>query len=112
MRKITRRQAISAASAGALGTMVNWSLPSFSILKPEQDNLAINGGPKVHPGSWPDWPVWDRAEEENIIAMLRSGKWWRGNGEHVAEFENHYAALMGAKRCLATASGALMPEMK
>ena len=114
MRKITRRQAITAASAGVLGTMVNWTLPSFSILKPEQDKLAINGGPKVHPGNWPEWPVWDQAEEENIIAMLRSGRWWRGSGEHVSEFENHYAALMGAKRCLATASGttALITSLK
>jgi len=36
---------------------------------------------------------------------LRSGRWWRGNGGHVAEFEKQYAELMGAKRCLATASG-------
>lgn len=37
--------------------------------------------------------------------MFRSGRWFRGNGEHVAEFEKKYAELMGAKRCLATASG-------
>ena len=37
--------------------------------------------------------------------MFRSGRWFRGNGEHVAEFEKRYAELMGAKRCLATASG-------
>lgn len=114
MKKLTRRQAITAASAGALGTFVNWSFPSFSIAKPDQEKLAISGGPKVHTGSWPEWPVWDRAEEENVIAMLRSGRWWRGSGEHVSEFENQYAALMGAKRCLATASGttALITSMK
>ncbi len=37
--------------------------------------------------------------------MLRSGRWWRGRGEYVAEFEKQYAELIGAKRCLATASG-------
>lgn len=37
--------------------------------------------------------------------MLRSGRWWRGNAGHVAEFEKQYAELMGDKRCLATASG-------
>ncbi len=105
IRKITRRQAITAASAGALGTLVNWSLPSFSIGKTVQERLAINGGTKVHAGSWPAWPVWDQAAENNIVDMLRSGKWWRGNGEHVAEFEKKYAELMGIKRCLATASG-------
>jgi putative pyruvate formate lyase activating enzyme len=31
MRKITRRQAITATSAGLFGTLVNWSVPSFSI---------------------------------------------------------------------------------
>jgi dTDP-4-amino-4,6-dideoxygalactose transaminase len=36
---------------------------------------------------------------------LRSGKWYRGAGGHVAEFEAGYAKLLDAKRCLATASG-------
>ena len=36
---------------------------------------------------------------------MRSGKWYRGDGGHVAEFETGYAKLLGAKRCLATASG-------
>ena len=41
-------------------------------------------------------------------------RWWRGNGEHVADFEKRYADLMGAKRCLATASGttALITALK
>ena len=114
MRKITRRQAITAASAGALGTLVNWSVPSFSIGKTGQEKLAINGGLKVHAGSWPEWPVWEPAAEKNIIDMLRSGRWWRGSGEHVADFEKKYAELMGAKRCLATASGttALITSLK
>jgi len=67
--------------------------------------LAINGGEKVHPGSWPRWPYWDQSAEPGIVEMFRSGRWWRGNGEYVAEFEKKYAELMGAKRCLATASG-------
>lgn len=113
-RKFTRRQAITAASAGALGTMVSWTVPSLGILNSEQDKLAIHGGPKIHPGTWPEWPVWDQAAEENIFAMLRCGRWWRGGGEHIAEFEKKYAELMGARRCLATASGttALITSMK
>jgi cystathionine beta-lyase/cystathionine gamma-synthase len=104
-RKITRRQAITAVSAGALGTFVNWSIPSFSINSTSQQKLAINGGEKVHTGTWPEWPVWDQAAEKNINEMLRTGRWWRGDGEHVADFEQRYAELMGVKRCLATASG-------
>ncbi len=103
--KITRRQAITAASAGAIGTFVNWSFKPFTIGNSDQDKLALSGGSKVHPGSWPEWPVWDKNAEEGITGMLRTGKWWRGNGEHVIEFEKKYAELMGVKRCLATASG-------
>lgn len=113
-KKITRRQAIVSASAGALGTMVNWPVSAFSIGSGPQEKLAINGGPKVHNAPWPSWPVWDEAAEKNIIDMLRTGKWWRGNGDHVVDFEIRYAELMGVKRCLATASGttALITSMK
>lgn len=105
IKKLTRRQAITAVTAGAIGTFVNWSFRPFTIVSRDQDKLAISGGGKVHPGSWPEWPVWDKNAEEGITAMLRTGRWWRGNGEHVVEFEKKYAELMGTKRCLATASG-------
>ena len=54
---------------------------------------------------WPKWPVWDESANQDMLDMLRSGEWWRGNGGHVEEFEKKYAELIGAKRCLATASG-------
>ncbi len=112
--KISRRQAIRVASAGTFGTMVNWSFTPFTIGSKEQDKLAILGGPRVHEGRWPSWPVWDETAEKNITEMLRTGRWWRGNGEHVIEFEKRYGELIGVKRCLATASGttALITSLK
>jgi len=105
-RKFTRRQVIAATSAGFLGTMINLSFKPFGTVNYTQTKkLAINGGEKVHTGSWPQWPYWDQSAEPGIIEMFRSGRWWRGNGEHVEEFEKKYAELMGAKYCLATASG-------
>ncbi len=104
-RKFTRRQVIATTSAGVLGSMLNYSFKPFTIGNTNQSVLAINGGEKVHKGTWPDWPVWDKTAEPGILDMLRSGRWWRGEGEHVAEFEKKYAELMGAKSCLATASG-------
>lgn len=111
---ITRRKAIAAGSAGFLGTLMNWSLPGLTIVRADQDKPALLGGSKIHSVGWPDWPVWDREAENRIVEMLRSGRWWRGNGEHVVEFEKRYAELMGAKRCLATASGttALMVSLQ
>jgi dTDP-4-amino-4,6-dideoxygalactose transaminase len=113
-RKFTRRQVITTASAGMLGTIINWPLNSFSIGNNKQEKLAILGGNKVHKAEWMDWPVWDEKAEKGIIDMLRTGKWWRGDGEHVVEFEKKYAELMGVKRCLATASGtsALMVALR
>jgi perosamine synthetase len=104
-RKFTRRQVIATTSAGAIGTMINWPLTSFGLSNNGKVKLALNGGEKVHTGPWPGWPVWDQSAEKDIIDMLRSGRWWRGSGERVAEFEKKYAELMGAKRCLAVASG-------
>jgi len=104
-RKFTRREVIATTSAGAIGTMINWPLSSLGISSFGKEKLAIHGGEKVHKGTWPEWPVWDQTAEPGIIEMLRTGRWWRGNGEHVEEFEKKYAALMGAKQCVAVASG-------
>ncbi|MEZ5103083.1 MAG: DegT/DnrJ/EryC1/StrS family aminotransferase [Draconibacterium sp.] len=102
-RKITRRQAIATASVGAVGALTNFSVPSLAFFKTEK--LALLGGEKVRKSEWPQWPVWNESAENDMLKMLRSGRWWRGNGEAVSEFEIKYAELMGAKRCLATASG-------
>lgn len=113
--KFTRRQVITATTAGMLGSFLNFSFKPFGITGSGQlKKLAINGGDMVHSGRWPEWPEWDKSAEQGILEMFRTGRWWRGSGEHVAEFEKKYAELMGAKRCLATASGttALITAMK
>ena len=102
-RRFTRRQVIATTSVGALGTFANLPLTSFSSNNTRK--LAIHGGEKVRTAHWPEWPVWDQSAEKETLEMLRSGRWWRGRGESVADFEQKYAELMGAKRCLATASG-------
>jgi dTDP-4-amino-4,6-dideoxygalactose transaminase len=104
--KLTRRQAIAVTSTGFAGAILGFPFRSFGIKNSRQlKKLAVNGGEKVHPGTWPQWPYWDQSAEPGILEMFRSGRWWRGSGEYVAEFEKKYAELMGAKRCLATASG-------
>jgi dTDP-4-amino-4,6-dideoxygalactose transaminase len=49
--------------------------------------------------------VFDKTEEDALLGVLRSKVWNRGSGKHVAGFEKAYAALTGAKGCLATANG-------
>jgi len=70
------------------------------------DVPALLGGTPVHKGAWPKWPEWRQAWEPSILDVLRSGQWYRGaSGDQIPRFEAAYAKLLGAKRCLATASG-------
>lgn len=66
---------------------------------------ALLGGEPVHKGRWPSWPVFDKTEENALAEVVRSGKWFRGDGKKVDEFEAAYARLTGAKACVATVNG-------
>jgi dTDP-4-amino-4,6-dideoxygalactose transaminase len=90
--EVSRRSFIGAAAAGATALAAT-------------EKPAMLGGKKVRTEGWPAWPVFDKKEEDALLSVLRSGKWYRGSGDSVARFEKEYAALTGAKGCLATANG-------
>jgi perosamine synthetase len=90
-------------AAGALATVSLF--PRRAMARSAADKPALLGGSPVHKGTWPKWPEWRQAWEPPILQVLRSGQWYRGSGEQVPRFEAAYADLLGAKRCLATASG-------
>ena len=95
---------LAVSSATALASVAGLPFTGFS--HPEtMRKLAINGGGPIREKPWPSWPVWDETAEPEMIKMLRSGHWWRGNGDYVEEFERKYAEMIGTKRCLGTASG-------
>lgn len=88
--------AATAASAGVAGPRVASAA----------DKPALLGGTPAHKGGWPHWPQWRQAWEPKILKILRSGRWCGGGGSgEVGDFETAYAKLLGAKRCVATASG-------
>lgn len=102
--KLSRRQFIATSSAGAIGAIVaTGTVANASITAPTK--LAILGGDPVRSADWMQWPIWDPDAEDPVLSVLRSGKWYRGYGTKVSEFEKQYAALIGSKRALATASG-------
>jgi perosamine synthetase len=95
-RKLTRRDFfVSASAAGAAPT----------VMKAANGKLALLGGEPVRQKSFPSWPVFGQTEEEWLLKTLRSGNWMRHSGKNVADFEEAYAKLTGAKYCLATANG-------
>jgi dTDP-4-amino-4,6-dideoxygalactose transaminase len=66
---------------------------------------ALLGGPKIRSEKFPSWPVSGELEERALIETLRSGRWYRGNGQQTKKFEDAYLKLTGARHCLATANG-------
>jgi dTDP-4-amino-4,6-dideoxygalactose transaminase len=103
---LTRRGFVRTAAAGsaALTWLSTRSAPA--ALAAKADKPALLGGTPVHKGGWPKWPEWRESWEPEIVEVLRSGRWCNaGGGGQVASFETAYAKLLGAKHCLATASG-------
>jgi perosamine synthetase len=99
LKHVTRRKFIGTVVAGAaLATA-----PPARSRAAAQANPALLGGAPVRRTPFPSWPVADAREEDALLGVVRSGKWFRG--QHVAAFEKAYASLMGAKGCLATANG-------
>ena len=98
-RTINRRDFVAATAAAGVGLAITGTSSAA-------DKPALLGGTPVHTGGWPPWPEWRQSWEPQILEVLRSGQWYRGGGGgKVPEFETAYAKLLGAKRCLATASG-------
>ncbi|HPA19742.1 MAG TPA: DegT/DnrJ/EryC1/StrS family aminotransferase [Verrucomicrobiae bacterium] len=102
--QLSRRGFIRAATAASAA--LSWLGARRSAFAADADKPALLGGKPAHSGGWPTWPEWREAWESGVLKVLRSGKWCRaGAGEEVPNFEKGWAQLLGAKRCLATASG-------
>ncbi|MCP5113919.1 MAG: aminotransferase class I/II-fold pyridoxal phosphate-dependent enzyme, partial [bacterium] len=97
-KNVTRRRFIGAASAAG-ATM------SPMALHANNEKPALLGGKPTRAEPFPSWPVFDDTEEQALLSVLRSGKWFRGSGKYVSQFEETYARMTGAKHCLATANG-------
>jgi len=103
---LTRRGFVRAAAAGSALLAGLRAGRATSAPAADADKPAALGGTPVHKGGWPKWPEWRESWEPKILEILRSGNWYRGGGGgSIAEFETGYAKLLGAKRCLGTASG-------
>jgi len=102
-KNLSRRNFLAAASAGTIAAVT--SGPAGAYAGSKAGKLAIKGGKAVRTKPFQSWPIWDRSAEKGIISILRSGNWFRGRGETVTKFENAYAEILGAKRCVCTVNG-------
>ena len=98
-----RRQFLKSATAtGPIVTSLPWS--ERPMVQSGGKPAAIGGAP-VRTRPFPSWPVTDQTEDKALLDVLHHGKWFRGDGKVVDQFEQEYARVMGVKRCLATANG-------
>jgi perosamine synthetase len=101
--KISRRRFMETTLIGATSVMGVASIPALGFNSPPSSKLAISGGQPVRTKPFHVWPVWDQADEDAILPVLRSGIWSRK--EVVRKAEEKFARLMGAKYCLLTTNG-------
>lgn len=104
-RPLSRRTFIRNAAAGSAALTVLGGAQAPLVFAAEAGKPALLGGAPVRTSGWPSWPTWQESWEPAVLKVLRSRRWFRGSGETVPQFEAAYAQLIGAKRCLATASG-------
>ncbi len=104
-KNLTRRQFLATVSTGAVAAVAASQMPAYASAGSKASKPAILGGQALRTKPFPGWPVWDKAAEEDVLTVLRSGNWFRGQGNTVTEFEAAYAKLLGAKRCVCTVNG-------
>lgn len=108
-RHFLKSTAIVGSGASA-GRALRWTAMLGAGVAPtvfaaEADKPALLGGPPVRRSAFPSWPVFDTREEKALLDVLHGKKWFRGDGQVVNQFEASYAALTGARHCIATANG-------
>ena len=95
-REVNRRQFIGATTSAGVGLTLAGAARSAE--KP-----ALLGGKPVRTKGYSSWPRVTGADEQSVLEVVRAGRWYRSRS--VAEFEETFAALNGAKYCVATSSG-------
>jgi dTDP-4-amino-4,6-dideoxygalactose transaminase len=105
---LSRRDFLTAASAGSLLAMTSASIPAYADLTRKAGKLAILGGEPIRKNKvWPGWPHIDEAVVDAVNKTTRSGIWCRIQSATgtVPTFEKEYARLVGSRFCVATGSG-------
>ncbi len=101
-----RREFVKRSSVATAGALLTAGLTPtlYANAANGSSEPAIFGGLPVHGKGWPVWPLWNpETDEKRLIEDIRSGVWSRSG--LVTEFEEKWAAAVGAKRSLAVVNG-------
>jgi len=100
---LTRRGFIRTGAAGGCRSLVAERRRGPTVFAADSDKPALLGGTRCT-GRMAAVAAVAGSLEPKMLEVYRSCKWFRGSGTHVTDFETAYAQLLGARKCLATAS--------
>ena len=106
--EINRRRFIGTVAVASAGIATSGFTPIFGRSRDTADKLAILGGNPVRSNkSWPAWPYMDDNVVASIERTVRGRAWCRidDGANSVVNFEKEWAAMLGAKHCVATGAG-------
>jgi dTDP-4-amino-4,6-dideoxygalactose transaminase len=75
------------------------------------EKLALEGGSPVRMAPFPSWPIWDEAEERQLLEVLHSGAWGMLDGNKVHSFERAFAEYQQARYGVCMANGSVALEV-
>ncbi|MBI1940803.1 MAG: DegT/DnrJ/EryC1/StrS family aminotransferase [Acidobacteria bacterium] len=103
---LTRRGFLGAALTGAAGMGLQARAASRPAARTASGATpALLGGRPVRTAPFPSWPKVADRDEKSWTEVLHRGLWCRIDGSYATRFEEAWARTLGAKYCLATASG-------
>lgn len=101
-RELNRREATKSVARSVGAALAAATVPAVWS---SQDKPAVLGGVPVRTRPFPSWPQVAANDEEAWMQVLRSRKWCRLDGDRARLFETEWARRLGARHCVASASG-------
>lgn len=108
---LSRREFVIATASGALASRFTFGTSSApgpsspAVIAGISGKPAILGGTPVRTDPFPEWPIYDRVDEEKFLESLREKKWCRLYGDTTTRFEKQWAEALGAKHVIGVVNG-------
>lgn len=103
-KEINRRNFLRSSSVLGVGTALGLSSIPYTMQSQTRQS-AILGGNRSFNGGWSRWPVVGTPEEQELLPVLKSGRWCRLGNPAAPRFEAAFRGMTGSNHALATSSG-------
>ncbi len=108
---LSRREFVMATASGTLASRVAFAtsatrgVPTPAVVGSISGKPAILGGTPVRTEPFPEWPIYDKVDEEEFLNSLHEKKWCRLSGNITTGFERKWAEALGTKHVIGVVNG-------